>query len=177
MTERTLSCEPLLATLAAALAGLQARLAPAAPVVVGVQTGGWTVAQELHRRVGFATPPVPLNVNFHRDDFARAGLRPQVSPSEVAADLDGRTVILVDDVLFTGRTARAALNELFEYGRPARVFFAALLDRGECELPIRADFLGGEIRLDKNERIKLRPDAPLRFVVEADDEAPAAGDA
>ena len=102
-----------------------------------------------------------LDVSFYRDDFTRSGLHPQVRPSELPFEIDGQHLVLVDDVLMSGRTIRAALNELFDYGRPASVTLVCLLDLNARELPIRPDVVGQTLSLAPNERVKLRGPAPL----------------
>lgn len=117
--------------------------------LVGIHTGGAWLAKELHAMLGLSTPLGTLDISFYRDDFERIGLHPQVKPSDIPFDVDGADILLVDDVLYTGRTVRAAINELFDYGRPARVRLAVLADRNGRELPIEAGFVG--IRLDRGE--------------------------
>jgi pyrimidine operon attenuation protein/uracil phosphoribosyltransferase len=124
-------------------------------LVVGIHTGGVRVAQALHARLDVATPLGALDISFYRDDFSRIGLHPQVRRSELPATLDERTILLVDDVLYSGRTVRAALNELFDYGRPARVLLAALVERTGHELPIRADFAGTRRDLAPGVQVRL----------------------
>jgi pyrimidine operon attenuation protein/uracil phosphoribosyltransferase len=82
-----------------------------------------------------------LDVSFYRDDYAKKGLPADVKPTNITFDVAGANILLVDDVLYTGRTTRAAINELFDYGRPARIMLAALVDRGERQLPVAADFV------------------------------------
>jgi pyrimidine operon attenuation protein / uracil phosphoribosyltransferase len=94
-------------------------------------------------------------VSFYRDDFAQIGLHPQVRPSDIPFTVEGSHIILVDDVLYTGRTIRAAINELFDYGRPASVRLAALIDRGGRELPISAQYLGAMLDLPADEMLAL----------------------
>lgn len=152
----------------AALAALEAQLAPlvaADPdaVMVGVETGGAWIAERLYARFGLTAPLGTLNISFYRDDFSTIGLHPSVGPSRIEADIDGRTVILVDDVLYTGRTVRAALNELFDYGRPAAVKLAVLVDRGARELPFAADATGLQIDIERGRQIKLTGPEPLRL--------------
>lgn len=132
---------------AAGLARLLAQIEPlliADPVMVGIHTGGVWLAERLHAELGLATPLSSLNISFHRDDFSRIGLHPRVGPSDLRTAIDERTVVLVDDVLHTGRTVRAAMNELFDFGRPGAIRLAVLVDRGGRELPIAADFVGLE---------------------------------
>lgn len=132
-----------------------------APVMIGIHTGGVWVAERLHQALGLETPLNALNIGFHRDDFARIGLHPGVGPSNVTADIQDRCVILVDDVLYTGRSIRAAMNEIFDYGRPAAIRLAVLVDRGERELPIAPDFVGAEVSVAPDCRIKLSGPRPL----------------
>jgi pyrimidine operon attenuation protein / uracil phosphoribosyltransferase len=125
------------------------------PVMVGVHTGGVWVATRLHERLGLEEPLGTLDISFYRDDFTRIGMNPQVKASDLPVNLEDRHVILVDDVLHTGRTIRAALNELFDYGRPASVLLAALIERDGRELPIEAQVVGQHLRLKKNQHVKL----------------------
>lgn len=150
----------------AAIRALQDQLAPlvnATPdaVMVGVETGGAWIAERLHAELGLTEPLGTLNISFYRDDFSTIGLHPSVGPSRLPADIDDRTVILVDDVLYTGRTVRAALNELFDYGRPAAVRLAVLVDRGARELPFAPDAVGLKLDIEPGRRIKLTGPAPL----------------
>ncbi|MEN8169958.1 MAG: bifunctional pyr operon transcriptional regulator/uracil phosphoribosyltransferase PyrR [Pseudomonadota bacterium] len=125
------------------------------PLMIGIHTGGVWVAEQLHQRLGLQQPLGTLDISFYRDDFSRIGMNPEVKPSNLPFDVEDRTIILVDDVLQTGRTIRAALNEIFDYGRPARVILAALLERSGHELPIRADITGERIELAADEQVKL----------------------
>ncbi len=136
------------------------------PLMVGIHTGGAWVAEALHRRLGLDTPLGTLSITFYRDDFTRIGLHPQVRPSNLPFDLDGRHVVLVDDVLYTGRTVRAALNELFDYGRPASVKLAVLVTRPGRELPICADVSATELALAPGEHVKLTGPDPLQLVIQ-----------
>lgn len=133
------------------------------PIVVGIHSGGVWVAEHLRERLGVDRPLGRLDISFYRDDFSRIGMHPQVRPSELPEDLDGEHVLLVDDVLFTGRTIRAALNELFDYGRPASVMLAVLAERDGRELPIEAAIVGTHLELGSTEQIKLRGPDPLRL--------------
>jgi pyrimidine operon attenuation protein/uracil phosphoribosyltransferase len=109
--------------------------------IVGIHSGGaWLAerladAMQLRARLGF------IDVSFYRDDYAAKGLHAEVKATHIPFEVDGATILLVDDVLYTGRTTRAAINELFDYGRPAKIMLAALVDRGGRELPIAADFV------------------------------------
>lgn len=152
----------------AALAALTTQVEPLISdhpqaVIVGVETGGAWIGERLHTHFELASPMCTINISFYRDDFSMVGLHPSVGPSNIPADIDGKTVILVDDVLYTGRTVRAALNELFDYGRPAAVKLAVLVDRGARELPFAPDAVGLKLDLDKSHRIKLTGPQPLRL--------------
>lgn len=128
------------------------------PVFIGIQTGGAWVAERLHSLLGIKSALGTLNISFYRDDFTRIGLNPKVEASDLPVDVEDRHIILVDDVLQTGRTIRAAMNEIFDYGRPAAITLAVLIERGPRELPIRADIVGEKINLPKGEHIKLTRD-------------------
>jgi len=91
------------------------------PVIVGIETGGAWIAEQLHQRIAPGTELGRLNISFYRDDFTRKGLHPTVKPSSLPTDIDDKTIILVDDVLQSGRTVRAAMNEIFDYGRPKKI--------------------------------------------------------
>lgn len=108
--------------------------------LVGIHTGGVWLAQRLHDALNLTQPLGSIDVSFYRDDYGSKGLHPQPQRSEIPFDVEGAPIIIVDDVLYTGRTTRAALNELFDYGRPARVDLAVLVDRGGRELPVAARF-------------------------------------
>lgn len=123
--------------------------------IIGIHTGGVWVADRLHAALGIRIPLGTLDVSFYRDDFEKIGLHRDVKSSDLPFDVEGRRLILVDDVLYTGRTIRAAMNVLFDYGRPASIQLAALVDRGGRELPVAADYLGGNITLAVSQSIEL----------------------
>ncbi|MBL1293906.1 MAG: bifunctional pyr operon transcriptional regulator/uracil phosphoribosyltransferase PyrR [Thiotrichales bacterium] len=125
------------------------------PAMIGIHTGGVWVARHLHQQLGIEEPLGTLDISFYRDDFSRIGMSPQVKPSQLPFSIDDRNIILVDDVLYTGRTIRAALNELFDYGRPASITLAVLIVRSGREIPISADVAGTELVLEKHQQIKL----------------------
>ena len=110
------------------------------PLFVGIHSGGVWVAERLKSSLGLSAEFGQIDVSFYRDDFAAKGLHPQVKPTVIPFEVEGRHIILVDDVLYTGRTTRAAVNELFDYGRPARIELAVLADRGGREMPIAAQY-------------------------------------
>jgi pyrimidine operon attenuation protein/uracil phosphoribosyltransferase len=136
---------------------MKGKVAPDAGIV-GIYTGGAWIAERLHRALGLATPLGFLAVTLHRDDFSRIGLHRESRRSQIPFPVDGREIVLVDDVLHTGRTVRAALNELFDFGRPRAVRLAMLVDRGGRELPVAPDWLGGRIDVGANEDVVLSND-------------------
>lgn len=126
--------------------------------VVGIQSGGVFLARRLAAQLqGIYGQPVPagiLDVSLHRDDLDQRSA-PLLRPTELPFDLTGRTVVLVDDVLYSGRTTRAALDALHDFGRPSRVQLAVLVDRGHRELPIRADFVGKNVPTSRTQRVEV----------------------
>ncbi|WP_161865772.1 MULTISPECIES: bifunctional pyr operon transcriptional regulator/uracil phosphoribosyltransferase PyrR [Pseudomonas] len=131
------------------------------PRFIGIRTGGVWVAQALLQALGRDDALGILDVSFYRDDFTQNGLHPQVQPSELPFEIEGQHLVLIDDVLMSGRTIRAALNELFDYGRPASVTLVSLLDLNARDLPIRPDVVGATLSLATNERVKLSGPTPL----------------
>jgi pyrimidine operon attenuation protein / uracil phosphoribosyltransferase len=129
--------------------------------LVGIHTRGAVVCRRLHAQVGelrgSEVPLGDLDISFYRDDLDRREPReaPVVHATHLDFELEGRTVVLVDDVLFTGRTVRAAIDALFDYGRPARVQLAVLVDRGHRELPIRPDYVGKNLPTAPGERVNV----------------------
>jgi pyrimidine operon attenuation protein / uracil phosphoribosyltransferase len=137
-------------------------------LMVGIHTGGYWLAEALHADLGFTQPLAALSTTLQRDDFATSGLHKQRQPTRLPMSLQGVDVLLVDDVLHTGRTIRAALNELFEYGRPASVRLAVLADRGGRELPFAASYCGGVVDVPSNhELVLLQSDQGLGLSMEA----------
>jgi pyrimidine operon attenuation protein/uracil phosphoribosyltransferase len=153
MTHSTFDAEALYATLAQQIKTQLAGIPQVA--IVGIHSGGAWLAERLAAEMGLTDRLGFIDVSFYRDDFAEKGLRGDVKPSQISFDVEGATVLLVDDVLYTGRTTRAAINELFDYGRPARIMLAALVDRGGRELPIAADFLAQTVEVSAGESIQL----------------------
>jgi len=168
MSNTDTDIEHMLQAMCEALRALLAARGVERPCMVGIHTGGLWVAQRLHALLALDEPLGALNISFYRDDFSRIGMHPQVRPSVLPFDVEGRHIILVDDVLYTGRTVRAALNVLFDYGRPASVILAALIDRGGRELPMQADVIGQRLPLRANEQVKLSGPDPLNFTVQRD---------
>ncbi|UTW06222.1 bifunctional pyr operon transcriptional regulator/uracil phosphoribosyltransferase PyrR [Pseudomonas benzenivorans] len=151
----------LLPKMAGALIGHLNQRQIAEPRFIGIRTGGVWVAQALLEALGNAAPLGVLDVSFYRDDFTQSGLHPQVQPSELPFEIEGQHLVLIDDVLMSGRTIRAALNELFDYGRPASVTLVCLFDLNARDLPIRPDVVGATLSLPANQRIKLSGPTPL----------------
>jgi pyrimidine operon attenuation protein/uracil phosphoribosyltransferase len=156
--------DALIATLAEKLAENLERHDRDAPLMVGVHTGGVWVAKKLHQLLAIEAPLGTLNINFYRDDFTRIGMHPMVTPSDLFS-VDDRHVVLIDDVLHTGRTIRAALNEIFDYGRPASVTLGVLVERSGREIPVQADAIGHSLTLAAHEYVKLRGPASLSLEI------------
>ena len=133
---------------------------PQTPVLIGIHRRGAFLAQRLRAQLeGLLDAEVPLgdlDIGFYRDDLQRRPDAPVVHASHIDFDVTGRTVVIVDDVLFTGRTVRAAIEALFDYGRPARVQLAVLVDRGHRELPIRPDYVGKNLPTSRDEHVHVR---------------------
>jgi pyrimidine operon attenuation protein/uracil phosphoribosyltransferase len=155
----------LVETMAVELESLMADSGRERPAMVGIHTGGVWVAEQLHRRLGLGDPLGSLDISFYRDDFTRIGMNPVVQPSQLPFSIDDRHLILVDDVLHTGRTIRAAMNELFDYGRPASIVLATLVERDGRELPIQANVVGRHVQLDPDQHIKLSGPEPLKLEI------------
>jgi pyrimidine operon attenuation protein/uracil phosphoribosyltransferase len=128
--------------------------------MIGIRTGGEWIAQALHQRLGLTQPLGVLDISFYRDDFSKVGLNPNVQPSDIPWSVDDEALFLVDDVLYTGRTTRAAMNEIFDYGRPQSITLVALVDRRGCrELPVQPDIVG--LTMECNQTLKLNGPNPL----------------
>lgn len=155
--------EQLLERMEAGLRNVLEHRRIAAPVMVGIRTGGVWLAERLNQRLGLPTRLGELDISFYRDDFSRVGLNPKVMPSSLPFDTEGRDIVLVDDVLMSGRTIRAAMNEIFDYGRPSSIILATLVDLGARELPVQPDVTGQVLALAPNQRVKLRGPDPLHL--------------
>jgi pyrimidine operon attenuation protein/uracil phosphoribosyltransferase len=140
------------------LAELIRPLLPKNPALVGIYSGGAWIAERLRELLGLTEEIGMIDVSFYRDDFAEKGLHPQVKPTLIPFEVEGRHLVLVDDVLYTGRTTRAAINELFDYGRPAAVDLAVLADRGGRELPVAATWRVWEVALAPGQSLVLGRD-------------------
>jgi pyrimidine operon attenuation protein/uracil phosphoribosyltransferase len=135
------------------------------PVMLGIHTGGAWVATELQQAIDPEISLGTLDISFYRDDFSRIGMNQQVRPSDIPFEVDDKHIILVDDVLYTGRTIRAALNEIFAYGRPASVILVVLIERDGRQLPVSADCVGNRVTLDDHQQIKLSGPEPLKLEI------------
>ncbi len=135
--------------------------------VVGIYSGGAWLAERLARALG-VTDVGFVDVSFYRDDYAERGLSAEVKPSQIPFDVEGATILLVDDVLYTGRTTRAAINTLFDYGRPAKIMLAALVDRGGRQLPVAADFCARTLTVEADQMLVLQQAADGRLTLTID---------
>ncbi len=131
------------------------------PCLVGIRTGGVWLAHYIHQRLQLKDALGELDISFYRDDFTQAGLNPTVKPSRLPFETEGRHLVLVDDVIMSGRTIRAAMNELFDYGRPASITLVALIDLAQRELPIQPDIVGRTMKVGAGQRVKLQGPHPL----------------
>jgi pyrimidine operon attenuation protein/uracil phosphoribosyltransferase len=143
--------------------------------LVGIHSGGAWIADRLAAMIPGDHPVGYIDVSFYRDDFHRKGLKPDVKRTEIPFEVEGATIVLVDDVLYTGRSVRAAINELFDYGRPQRIELAVLIDRGGRELPIEATYTGARLAVARELSVVLSrsPDGTLQLASEASGGAPA----
>jgi pyrimidine operon attenuation protein/uracil phosphoribosyltransferase len=131
------------------------------PLMIGIRTGGVWIAEQMHRRLNISEPLGLLDISFYRDDFSQIGVNPNVKPSQLPPHIEGRDIILIDDVFYTGRTIRAAMSEIFDYGRPNQIVLAVLIERDGRQIPLRPDCFGATIKLDAGQRIKLTGPEPL----------------
>ncbi len=136
------------------------------PLLIGIHSGGGWVAQHIHQRLGIVEPLGLLDITFYRDDFSQIGMHPKVKPSQLPSHLEGRDIVLIDDVFYTGRTIRAALNEIFDFGRPNQVLLAVLIERDGRQIPLQPDCIGQRIILPEGQRIKLTGPEPLNIHIQ-----------
>lgn len=151
MSQIALDAEALYAELKAGVLGLL----HADSVLVGVWSGGAWLAERLHRDLGRPGEPGVISSALHRDDFSSRGLASGIDPTRLPFEIEGRHIVLIDDVLYTGRTTRAVINELFDFGRPASVTLAVLVDRGGRELPIQPAYSAARLTLPREQRLSL----------------------
>ena len=135
------------------------------PLLVGIRTGGVWVADRLQQKLQTEDGVASLDISFYRDDFPRHGLHPQVMGSELPDIIEDRHIVLIDDVIMSGRTIRAAMNELFDYGRPASITLISLLDIGRRELPIQPDLTGARLELEEGQLVKLSGPTPMTLTL------------
>ena len=139
------------------------------PVMIGIHNGGVWIAQHLHEKLAIKEPLGVMDISFYRDDFSQIGMHPRVQPSHIPVSLEGRDIILVDDVFYTGRTIRAALNEIFDFGRPHQVLLAVLIERDGKQIPLKPDCNGVYVTLPVGSRIKLTGPDPLGVHIQSFD--------
>lgn len=131
--------------------------------LVGIHSGGAWLTERLKVILDGDVPLGTLDISFYRDDFEQRGLHPQIKPSNIPFDVDDCHIILIDDVLYTGRTIRGAMNELFDYGRPAKITLAVLIDRGGREMPVEAQIVGTHVELAPHQSLELLRDDAGNF--------------
>lgn len=137
------------------------------PLMIGIHSGGVWIAEQLHQRMNILEPLGLMDISFYRDDFSQIGMHPKIKPSQLPSHMEGKDIILVDDVFYTGRTSRAALNEIFDYGRPNQVILAVLIERDGRQVPLRPDCAGCSITLPQGQRIKLTGPTPLGIDIQS----------
>lgn len=135
------------------------------PLLIGIRTGGVWVAQRLQEALELPELGI-LDISFYRDDFDERGLPAHAKGSELPDSIEDRDIILIDDVLMSGRTIRAAMNEIFDYGRPTSIQLVCLLDIGQRQLPIQADVVGAKLELETAQKVKLSGPSPLQLTVD-----------
>ena len=141
--------------------------------MVGLYTGGAWLAERLHALLAIEKPLGLMDIAFYRDDYAARGLKHDPKRTKIPFDINGRDLLLVDDVLYTGRTVRAAMNELFDYGRPASISLVVLADRGGRQLPICAQHCGARVEVPSGMRLRLKRDAGDRLALALEPERAA----
>ena len=140
-------------------------LVGAKTAMVGLYTGGAWLAERLHERLGLKSPLGLMDIAFYRDDYAARGLKHDPKRTKIPFDVNGAELLLVDDVLYSGRTVRAAMNELFDYGRPASIALIVLADRGGRQLPICAQYCGARLDVPAGMRLRLKREADGRLAL------------
>jgi pyrimidine operon attenuation protein / uracil phosphoribosyltransferase len=148
---------------------LKPRIGPKS-AMVGLYTGGVWLAERLHKELNIEKPLGLMDIAFYRDDYAARGLKHDPKRTKIPFDVNGAELLLVDDVLYSGRTVRAAMNELFDYGRPASIALVVLADRGGRQLPICAQHVGAQVDVPGGMRLRLKRDdaGKLALALEAD---------
>lgn len=171
MSALALDYPTLYAELLAQVRALLARPEWVGAQLVGIWSGGAWLARELHRDLGRDGEPGLISSRLHRDDFGARGLAATADATKLTQSIDGAPVLLIDDVLHTGRTTRAVLNELFDFGRPSRVALAVLVDRNGRELPVSAEIAAARISLPRDQRLHLRRDGEQGYKLEVEEKA------
>ena len=131
------------------------------PLLIGIRTGGVWIAEIMRQRLAISEPLGLLDITFYRDDFSQIGMHPDVKPSAIPTSIEGRNIILIDDIFHTGRTVRAALNEIFDYGRPNQVILGVLIERNGKQIPVTPDCVGARMTLTAGQRLQLTGPEPL----------------
>jgi len=167
MTDNTLEIPALLTTLETSLRQKIASRKLTDPIMIGIHSGGVWIAEQLHKKLEIEEPLGLMDISFYRDDFSQLGMHPKVKPSQLPAHMEGRNIILIDDVFYTGRTVRAALNEIFDYGRPDQVVLGVLIERDGRQVPLQPDCSGCSVTLPIGQRIKLTGPAPLGIHIQS----------
>ncbi len=152
------------------VASLRPQLTPTS-AMIGLYTGGAWLAERLHAMLGLEAPLGLMDIAFYRDDYHKQGLKHDPKRTRIPFDVEGRDLLLVDDVLYTGRTVRAAMNELFDYGRPRSITLAVLVDRGGRQLPICAQHCGARVEVPEGMRLRLKRTADGRLRLELEPHA------
>ena len=161
MPTQNLNIDTLLDNLEAAIRRQIAERKLNNPLLIGIHIGGACVSRHMYQRISFSESLGLLDITFYRDDFSQIGMHPKVKPSQLPPHLEGRDIVLIDDVFYTGRTIRAALNEIFDYGRPNQVLLAVLIERDGRQIPLQPDCCGTRMALPGGQRIKLTGPEPL----------------
>jgi pyrimidine operon attenuation protein/uracil phosphoribosyltransferase len=134
--------------------------------MIGLYTGGAWLAEKLYPQLGLATPLGLMDIAFYRDDYHKQGLHHDPKRTRIGFEVEGRDLLLVDDILYTGRTVRAAMNELFDYGRPASITLVVLADRGGRQLPICAQVCGTRVDVPEGRRLRMKREDDGRLKLE-----------
>jgi len=167
MTNNNLEIPSLLTNLEKELKSLILKRELKDPLMIGIHSGGVWVAEQLHQRLNIQSPLALMDISFYRDDFSQMSTHPKVKPSQLPTDMESRDIILVDDVFYTGRTVRAALNEIFDFGRPNKVILGVLIERDGRQIPLQPDCVGCSITLPVGQRIKLTGPSPLGIHIQS----------
>ncbi|MCK5477612.1 MAG: bifunctional pyr operon transcriptional regulator/uracil phosphoribosyltransferase PyrR [Methylococcales bacterium] len=174
MTDNNLEIPVLLTRLETELKKLISLRKLENPLMIGIHSGGAWIAEYLHQRMNIQEPLGVMDISFYRDDFSQIGMNPKVKPSQLPAHMEGRDIVLIDDVFYTGRTIRAALNEIFDYGRPNQVVLGVLIERDGRQIPLQPDCAGCSITLPAGQRIKLTGPDPLGIHIQSTNNQPTA---